>query len=176
MKTVVLSLSIFLTFNLYAAEKGEGLQIAKGIQCTNLREKSFLNFNEQYSTEKFNQEYIKKVSDGIYAQAFRICDPENTANADKEILNSCNTGCDQSVVKGVMGIGGSSASDIEKCKKFCQSYTDYLSVIFTSASKAIAKHIEQNPPTPKKMEAEVKASTSETPATQPALPASDAKK
>ncbi|MBC7540300.1 MAG: hypothetical protein H7281_15870 [Bacteriovorax sp.] len=152
MKSTLIFLSLFLVGLLNAAEKNETLIIAKGIQCTYLREKSFLDVYEQYSAEKPNQEYIKKVSDSIYAQAFKICDPENTANADKEILSVCATGCDQFITKGLLGLGGPSTSDVEKCKKMCLNYSDLLSHNYTGATKALKKYIDMTPACPKKIE------------------------
>ena len=149
---LIFTAMIFLAARAHSEEKNEAQIIAKGIQCTYLREKSFLDIYELYSTEKANPEYIKKVSDSIYAQAFKICDPENNINADKEILNVCATGCTQFVTKGILGLGGPSSNDIEKCKKMCLNYSDLLSLNYTSASKALKKYIEINPPTPKKVD------------------------
>jgi hypothetical protein len=148
MKAILIILGMIYLGNVYASEKNEAQLLAKGIQCTYLREKSFFNIDELYSVEKSNAEYIKKVSDSIYAQAFKICDPENTANADKEILAVCTSGCDQLVTKGVLGIGGVSKTDIEKCKKMCLDYSDHLSHHYTAAAKAVKKYIEMNPPAP----------------------------
>ncbi|MGZ3790323.1 MAG: hypothetical protein ACXVLQ_17455 [Bacteriovorax sp.] len=156
MKLTLIFLSMLFVGQVGAAEKDETQIIAKGIQCTYLREKSYLDIYELYSVEKMkekaNLEYIKKVSDSIYAQAFKICDPENIVNADKEILTVCTTGCDQFVSKSVLGLGGSSVSDIEACKKMCLDYSDHLSNNYTGASKALKKYIAMNPPSPKKSE------------------------
>lgn len=160
MKSALILLLIALVSQLNASEKDETQGIAKGIQCSYLREKSFLNIYETYSIDKSNAEYIKKVSDAIYSQAFKICDPENTANADKEILSVCTSGCDQSATKGLLGIGGPSSDDIEKCKKLCQNYSDHLSNNYTGATKALKKYIELNPP--KKIEAPAQVQTSAT--------------
>lgn len=148
MKSTVILLSLFLasTNIIAAAEKNDNAVIAKSIQCSYLREKSFLNVYELYSVGKENTEYIKKVSDNIYSQAFKICDPENTPNADKEILGVCTTGCDQFVSKSVLGIGGSTQADIEQCKKMCLNYSDHLSHNYNASIKAIKKYIEMNPP------------------------------
>lgn len=152
MKSTLILLLMAVTSQLFAAGKDETQKIAKGIQCTYLREKSFLNIDEMYSFEKSNPEYIKKVSDSIYAQAFKICDPENTNNANKEILSVCTTGCDQFILKGVLGLGGSSVDEIEKCKKMCLNYSDLLSHHYSAANTAVKKYIEMNPPEPKKVE------------------------
>ena len=153
MKSIILFLSIFLVGQAYSTEKNESQVIAKGIQCTYLREKSFFDVYELYSTEKTNPEYIKKVSDSIYSQAFKICDPENSENAAKEIHTVCANGCDQFALKGVMGIGGSSLLDIAKCKTMCLNYSDLLGFNYTGATKALKKYLELNPPTSKKVEA-----------------------
>lgn len=152
MKPSLIILLMLPICQLTAAEKDEAQVIAKGIQCTYLREKSFLDIYEQYAAEKPNAEYIKQVSDSIYSQAFKICDPENTANADKEILKVCSSGCEQFATKGMLGLGGPSKSDIEKCKKMCLDYSDHLSNNYTGATKAVKKYIELNPPVVKKPE------------------------
>lgn len=152
MKSTLIFLLISMATHLLAADKDQTQKIAKGIQCAFLREKSFLHVDEMYSVEKANSEYIKKVSDSIYAQAFKICDPENTINASKEILAVCTTGCDQFILKGVLGLGGSSVDEIEKCKKMCLNYSDLLSHNYTAANTAVKKYIEMNPPEPKKVE------------------------
>lgn len=152
MKSTLIFLSMILVTQLSATERNETQIIAKSIQCTYLREKSYLDIYEQYSAEKPNPDYIKKVSDGIYSQAFKICDPENTANADKEILTVCTTGCDQFVTKGLLGLGGSTVADIVKCKKMCLNYSELLSLNYITATKALKKYVEINPPTPKKIE------------------------
>lgn len=168
MKRAFLFLFFILPCSSFAAEKTEG-QIAKSIQCTYLRDKSFLEINNLYSVEKFNPEYIKKVSDSIYAQAFRICDPENIANADKEILAVCTEGCDQFVTKGLLGIGGPSASDVAKCKKICINYSDLLSLNYTSAIKALKRNSELNPPVVKAPEAVVEKPVAPESAPAPAV-------
>lgn len=146
MKSTLLFLSMILFGQSNAADKDDTSTIAKSIQCTYLREKSYSNISEQYSVEKSNQEYINKVSDSIYAQAFKICDPDNSVNADKEILTVCTTGCDQYVIKGLLGVGGSSTSDVQKCKKMCQNYSDLLGLNYVAATKAIKKYIGTIPP------------------------------
>lgn len=144
---------MILVGQVHSAEKNESQVIAKGIQCTYLREKSYLDVYELYSTEKPNPEYIKKVSDSIYAQAFKICDPENIENAAKEIHTVCANSCEQFALKGVMGIGSSSALDIAKCKTMCLNYSDLLGFNYTGATKALKKYLELNPPVAKKIEA-----------------------
>jgi hypothetical protein len=104
------------------------------------------------------------VSDGIYAQAFKICDPVNSANADKDILAVCTSACEQSVIKGLLGLSGPSATDVEKCKKMCLNYSDLLGVNYSSATKALKKHIEINPIVTKKTE------TTEPPSTIQVIP------
>lgn len=136
---------IFLVAMVFANE-ADLQSIAKKIQCGHLREKSFQDTFERISVEKVNSEYIKKVSDGIYAQAFKICDPDNSANAEKEIETACVSGCDQAVTKGVMGIGGVGTTDVERCKKGCLVYSDLLGLNYTSAVKGMTKYIEKNPP------------------------------
>jgi hypothetical protein len=170
MKTTFIFLAMILTTPLIATEKDDSLVIAKGIQCTYLREKSFLDIYDLYSVEKSNSEYIKKVSDSIYAQAFKICDPENTTNADKEILAVCTTGCDQLATKGLLGMGGPSTSDIEKCKKVCLDYSDHLSHNYTAASKALKKYIGTTPPCQKEIQAPPAAPTPATVAPIPPTP------
>ena len=167
MKLILICLSLSLIINVNAAEKMEIPNIAKTIQCTFLRDKSFFDINELYSIEKTNPEYIKKVSDSIYGQAFKICGPENETNADKEILSVCSKGCDQFVSKGILGIGGPSSTDIEKCKKMCLNYSDLLGINFSAATSALKKYIELNPPAPKKIE------TVEVPATSNVAPTPD---
>lgn len=167
MKLTIIFLLSLLAGHLNASDKDQTLVIAKGIQCSYLREKSFLDINELYSLEKLNSEYVKKISDSIYSQAFKICDPENTVNADKEILTSCSTSCDQFATKGVLGLGGVSSSDVEKCKKLCLNYSDILSHKYTSSAKAIKKYIELNPPCVKKTES-IEPQPSPSPAISPA--------
>ena len=152
MKSMLIFLSVILITQVGAVEKNDTEIIAKGIQCTQLRDKSFIDTYEQFTLEKVNSEYIKKVSDSIYAQAFKICDPENSVNADKEIFTVCNSGCDQFVKKSLLGFGGSSTEEIDKCKKTCTNYSNILSISYVSASKALKKYIDQIPPAPKKIE------------------------
>jgi len=135
-----------------AEEKKDELVLAKSIQCSYLREKSFSDIFDLYSVEKQNSEYIKKVSDTIYSQAFKICDPDNITNAEKDILNVCTTGCSQLVTKGLLGLGGPSTGDIEKCKKMCLNYSDLLSINYTAATKALKKIADSTSPAPKKIE------------------------
>jgi len=152
MKITLIFLFLFVGTQLSAAQKDETQVIAKGIQCTYLREQSFVNIYNTYSIDKGNPEYIKKVSDGIYSQAFKICDPENTTNADKEILTSCTTGCDQAATKGLLGMGGPSTADIEKCKKMCHNYSDHLSHHYTAALSALTKFAANVPVCPSKVD------------------------
>ena len=135
-----------------AEEKDQTAFIAKNIQCSYLREKSFLDIYELYAVEKKNIEYVKKVSDSIYAQAFKICDPENSANADKDIFTVCTAGCEQFVIKGLLGLSGPSATDVEKCKKMCLNYSDLLGINYSSATRALKKHLEMNLLVAKKIE------------------------
>ena len=162
--SIVLVLMVFVGHVVAEEKKGDQV-IAKSIQCSYLREKSFSDIFELYSVEKQNSEHIKKVSDTIYSQAFKICDPDNITNAEKEILNVCTTGCSQLVTKGLLGLGGPSAGDIEKCKKMCLNYSDLLSVNYTATIKALKKLADSTPPAPKKVEpAETPVATQVTPA------------
>ena len=166
---IVLVLMIFVG-QVAADGKKEYQVIAKSIQCSYLREKSFADLFEVYSVEKQNSDYIKKVSDTIYSQAFKICDPDNITNAEKDILNVCTTSCSQLVTKGLLGLGGPSSKDIENCKKMCLNYSDLLSANYAASTKALEKFADSSLPAPqivKPIEATV------VPQVSPALPTSD---
>lgn len=152
MKTAFIFLSMILTSLIYAEEKDQTALIAKGIQCSYLREKSFQEIYELYTANKKSSENIKKISDSIDALAFKVCDPENSTNADKEILTVCIKGCDQFMIKAFPGTISTLISDGEKCKKVCLHYSNLLDINYTSATKALRKNLEMNPLLPKNRE------------------------
>lgn len=156
MRSYMKFLIIFLMIicgTLNASEKDQNAKIAKAYQCNFIRSNSFADVYEKYTGEKTEDNLIKKVSNEIISQGFKICDPEISASIEKDIYSVCTGNCDKKPEKGILDFGGPSTGEIDKCKRICRAYSDLVSAHYAAASGAINKYIEVTPNCTKKVEA-----------------------
>lgn len=152
MKSTIIILMLIICGTLKAIEKDDSLKIAKSSQCSFIRSNTFADVYEKYTGEKSGDDLIKKASDAILAQGFKICDPENNVNAEKEIFSICNGNCEKKATKGILDFGGPTTAEIDKCKRLCQAYADLIGISYSASSGAVNRYIEINPMCTKKPE------------------------